>query len=40
MNEGNYRCTGANNFGMTQKTIKLNIILVPPKLKFNRLVFN
>ena len=36
MNDGNYRCNGANNFGMRHRSIEVNIILVPPKIKHKR----
>ena len=38
MNEGSYRCNGANNFGMRSRTVDVTIIMVPPKLKHKRFV--
>ena len=37
-NKGAYRCSATNSLGMRYKTINLDIILVPPKLRYNRAI--
>lgn len=37
-NKGAYRCSATNSLGMRYKTINLDIILVPPKLRYTRAI--